>query len=463
MERLSGLDASFLYVETPTLHMHTLKIGVIDPSTVPGGYTFERVREELATRLHLLPPFRRRLVEVPLGLHHPVWIEDPDFDLGWHVRRIGCPPPGGSREFDQVVSDIASVQLDRSRPLWEIWVVEGLEGGRVGFVAKIHHALADGVAAAALLANVMTLSPEDIEPPPPTTPWVPEEVPSQTRLVADALRSIGRLLVALPALLGRTARGVGAVVRRRRTAAVSPPLPFSTPRTSFNTHLTRRRIFATTTLSLSDVRAVKDALGVTVNDVVLALSASSLRAYLDRRGQLPDRPLVAGVPVATGSLDRLSGNKVSNMFTALRTDLADPIERLHAIHEVTTAAKEVNNLLGADMLADWNEWTPPRLYAWFWRQYSKRGLASRHRPPINLVVSNVPGPRDPLYVAGGKLVALYSVGPILEGIGLNITVWSYLDQLNVSAIACPERVPDLHEVVEGFHDALAELQKAAAG
>src|ERR1700736_5075558 len=173
MQRLTGLDAGFLYMETPTLHMHTLKISVLDPSTVPGGYSFGNVKQELASRLHLLPPFRRRLVEVPFGIHHPVWIEDPDFDIDWHIHRIAVPAPGGQREFCDLISDIASRQLDRSRPLWEIWVVEGLEAGRVGFVAKIHHSVADGVAAADLLANVLSPDPEIHEPPPPAEPWAP--------------------------------------------------------------------------------------------------------------------------------------------------------------------------------------------------------------------------------------------------------------------------------------------------
>jgi diacylglycerol O-acyltransferase len=261
----------------------------------------------------------------------------------------------------------------------------------------------------------------------------------------------------------RTIGGIRAVSGRRRESDVHPPAPFTAPRTSFNTSLTRRRSFATTTLPLDEVRAVKSAFGVSINDVVLGLTAEVLRDRLEQQGELPDRPLVAGIPVATGNLDRLSGNAVSNMFTSLRTDIADPVERLHAIHEVTKEAKNLNNLLGADMLVDWNEWAPPKLYALFWRKYSQHGLASRHRPVINCVVSNVAGPRQPLYLAGARLVSLYSVGPILEGIGLNVTVWSYLDQLNVSAIACPEHVPDLAGLVESFNDALAGLSKHAAG
>src|SRR5438067_4124940 len=204
VERLTGLDASFLYNETPTLHMHTLKYSVLDVSTVPGGYDFARFKHELDRRLHLLPPFRRRVVDVPFGLHHPVWIEDPDFDLSYHVRRIGVPPPGGRAEMDAVIAAIASWPLDRSRPLWEIWMLEGLDGGRVGFLAKIHHTLADGVAAAAMLANVMVSSPDDVDPVPPVEPWRPERRPSRWRLLIDAVRDLLVALVRLPRLLRRT-------------------------------------------------------------------------------------------------------------------------------------------------------------------------------------------------------------------------------------------------------------------
>ncbi len=467
MERMTGMDAGFLYMETPTIHMHTIKAAIIDPATVPGGYTFERFREVLGERLHLLPPFRRRVVDVPLGLHHPVWIDDPDFDIDRHIRRVVLDPPAGRREMDAAIAAVASTPLPRDRPLWEIVVLEGMPDGHIGFVAKLHHALADGVAAAELLANVMDLEPEPPEPPVDAegaAAWTGEPLPSRWRLlwaaVADVLAGIGRL----PALIGRTLRSLLAVGRRRRGADVSPPVPMlDTPNVSFSTSLTPRRSFATTTLSLDEIRAVKSAAGVTVNDVLLALVAGSLRDYLLDRDELPATPLVAGVPVSTDRPDeirRLGGNKVSNLFTALPTHLSDPLARLDAVHEVTVAAKEVHNLLGVDMLADWVEYTPPRPYAWLARQYSRFRIADRHRPPINVVVSNVPGPREPLYIAGARLESIYSVGPVLENIGLNVTAWSYLDHVHVSAIACRDVIPDLPEIISGIERALVELQQA---
>lgn len=472
MERLSGLDASFVYNETASLHMHTLKYTVLDVRGVEGGFTVERLRHELERRLHLLPPFRRRLVEVPLGVHHPVWIEDPDFDLAAHVRRVGVPSPGGRREMDELIGEISSWQVDRRRPLWEVWVLEGLaddlddpaagppSGAKVGFLVKMHHAMADGVAAAALLANVMELEPDAVDPPPPVQRWRPDRVPTAWQLLVRAILDGAHNVRALPGLLLRTVTGMRAVGRRRKEAAVAPPMPIrDTARTPFNGALTPHRSFATADLPLESVKAVRAAFGVTVNDVVLALVADSLRRHLLDVGALPEKALVAGVPVASDAAGdvRLYGNKVSNLFTSLCTDVADPVERLHAIHEVTGAAKEFHTLLGVDMLADWSELFPPKPYTWFMRQYSRFNLADHHNPPINLVVSNVPGPRERLYIAGGELDAIWSVGPVVEGVGLNVTVWSYRDRVHVAAIGCREHWADLHVVTTGMVRALEDL------
>jgi WS/DGAT/MGAT family acyltransferase len=236
-----------------------------------------------------------------------------------------------------------------------------------------------------------------------------------------------------------------------------------TANTPFNGALTARRSFATAELPLADVRGVRAAFGVSVNDVVLALVAGSLRRHLLATGTLPARPLVAGVPVAADpTAGRLSGNRVSNLFTSLRTDLDDPVARLGAIHDVTAAAKEVQDLLGVELLADWITYTPPRPYAWLMRLYSRLRIAERHRPPLNVVVSNVPGPRQPLYVAGGRLAGIWSVGPILEGIGLNVTVWSYLDTVHVGVLGCRDHWDDLHVVTDGMTAALDELVAAGA-
>ena len=463
VERLPGVDAGFLYMETPTLHMHTLKIALVDVSTVPGGYSFERLQEELAARLHLLPPFRRRVVPVPLQVHHPVWVEDRDFDQTQHVRRDQVPAPGGMRQLEQLIGTLASTQLDRSRPLWEIHVCEGLADGRIAVVTKMHHALADGMAANALLANIMDLEP-DAERAPAGAPWRGEPTPRRRDLLRDAVRAWFHQLTWLPGLLLRTAKSVRAVIAHRRTSTVATPRPLlDTPRTSFNGAITARRSFATASLPLEDLKRVRAAQGVTLNDVVLGVVSGAMRTWLALHDEQPSAPLIAGVPVSTDSaaeVIRLTGNRVSNLFTSLHTDIDDPVERLRAISRTTAEAKVLQSTLGLDMLESWVQFTPPAPFNAFMRAYSRLRAANLHSAPFNLVVSNVPGPTVPVHIAGARLDELFSVGPILQGIGLNITVWSYLDRMNFSALACPDTLPDVEVLVAGLADALAELLRA---
>lgn len=477
MQRLSGLDAGFLYMETPSLHMHTLKVAVLAPPP-EGALPFEEMRAEIGRTLPRLPPLRRRLVEVPLRFHHPVWIDDPDFDLEYHVRRVVLPPPGDRRALEAAIGDLAGLPLDRDRPLWRMHVFEGLADGRLAVLVKIHHAVADGAAASALLANAMQVAGEPAPGEPPSEVWRPEPVPAASRLLADAFVDHLHQLAGLPGLLRRTVRGVAGLRTHRREAGVRPPLPvLHTPRTPFNTALTPHRAFATATVALDDARAVKQAFGVTLNDVVLAMVAGALRGMLLEWGELPDRPLVAGVPVAadpvTGpagaagsaaaaggarpSGPRLAGNRVSNLFTTLATDMADPVARLRAIHRVTAEAKVQQRLLGADTFAAWVQYTPPGPFSWVVRQWSRRRIADRMRPPINLVVSNVPGPVRQLEAAGARLDEIYSVGPVLEGIGLNVTVWSYRDRLHVGVLSCREALPEPAALAGRMGPALAEL------
>jgi len=457
MERMLGIDAAFLYMETPTAHMHTIKAALVEPAA-DAGDPVARLRADLGDRLHLLTTFRRRIVDVPLGLHHPVWIEDPDFDLDRHLKTIRLPSPGGPVEMDAAISDFASVPLARDRPLWEIALFEGFADGRIPVVAKIHHALADGVAAAAMLGSVLGAP---VSPPPV---WTPDSLPEASRLLADALRDHVGQIRRLPRLIRRTAGNLRRAARERGRASVAGPRPIlDTPRTIFNGALTARRAFVSTTVPLGDVKAIKDALGVTVNDVLLAMVAGSLRAFLLERNALPAESLVAEVPVATDppGARRVTGNRLSNIFTSLRTDLEDPVARIRAIHDVTQAAKALHQTLGPDLYESWSQYTPPRLFAGLMRFYSRQRLADRHRPPINVIVSSVPGPRTPLEWSSGRLAAIFSVGPIIEGAALNVTAWSYADQLHVGVLACPDLVPNVSEIAGGLSRELGRLGEAS--
>ena len=464
MERFTGPDASFLYMETPNVHMHTLKVAVVDlPFEVPYAEVFDMVRLAMEQRLHLVPRLRLRPVEVPGGLHHPMWMKDSHFKLGRHLFRTRIPAPGGQREMDQTIAEIASLQLPRDRPLWETWLLEGLADGGIVLVTKIHHALADGVASATMLGKVMDLSPESEADAASLPPWVPESVPPRKELVAAAVQDQEAHSGRMWPLLKRTARGGITVLRNLRHRAVDLPAPFSAPRTVFNRTLSPDRSFATASLPLAELKAVKNAARVTLNDVVMATVAGALDRFFEARGEVPTKPLVASIPMAVsdpGDAPREAGNRVTGLMTSLCTDVTDIGQRLQAIHDVMKQAKEVQRQLGAETALDWSEAAPAALYRWALGLYSQSGFADHLPPPANVIISNVRGPDHPLYVAGARLRKLYSVGPLVQGIGLNITGWSYCGELSLSLIADAETVPDPHVITDALRSSLDDLMQA---
>ncbi|MGH2684385.1 MAG: WS/DGAT/MGAT family O-acyltransferase [Actinomycetota bacterium] len=465
MQRLSGMDATFVHMETPDMHLHVVGTIVLDPSTMPGGYSVDTIKRVIAERIHLIPPFRRKLVIVPFNLGNPLWVDDADFDLDAHIHRIGVPAPYTMRELAEVVNDVASRPLDRARPLWEMWVVEGLEDGHVALVSKIHHCAIDGVTGADMMVHLFDLAPEGavIEPP---GEWRPETRPSDVKLLADAVASTVSQPVRLARMLVKTGQGLASAVqiqRNREDGRPGPTLPFTAPQTPFNGAITGHRAVAFGRASLEDMKLVKNAFGTTVNDVVLAASTMALRRWLIDHGGLPDKSLVASVPISVHgeTSDDAGTNRVSAMMVSLPILLDDPVEQLLAIHEDTKNAKEVHRALGADTLTGLAEFAPPRLLNQASRLYSRLNLADRHRPVHNLVISNVPGPPIPLYCAGGRVLATYPMGPILEGAGLNLTVLSNMGNVDFGAIACREMVPDLWDIATGFENGVDLLRKAA--
>ena len=333
MRRLSGIDTAFLYLETPTTHMQVQAVMVLDPSTVPGGYSFEKIKAHLASRLPQLPEFRRRLAFVPFDLHRPVWFDDPDFDLDYHVRHIAVPAPGRPEQLAEIIGDIAGRPLDRARPLWEFWVIEGVEHDAVVVVARMHHATIDGVSGSSLLTNILDLEPLPVDEQPIVNDWKPEHEPSDIELIEHALISRLRrplalgLALAMPNLL----RGAIGVTRARTSNRPSGGTPFDTGHTPWNAPLTPHRRVAFASVPLDEVKAIKNAFGCTVNDIVLATATGALRRYLDRYDVIPERPLLAACPVSvrndeTADID--SANKVSAMFVSLPTHLDDIDEQI---------------------------------------------------------------------------------------------------------------------------------------
>ena len=463
MQRLSGLDASFLYLETPSLHMHVSMAAVFDPSTVPGGYRFEKVRDLVSERLVRAPVFRRRLVEVPFRLGHPYWVEDTHFDIDYHMRRAALPSPGGIEELAEFVGDVCSRQLDRSKPLWEMHLVEGLADGRIAVVTKIHHCTIDGVSGAELLTELFDLESDPApRPVPDDLPRSSGGVPSDLTLLRQALLERTTRPLRITRLAWKTGKAFLDVRKVRQTSSGHSALPLTTPRTSLNQTVTPHRAVAFSTISLDDVKRVKNTLETTVNDVVLAVCTGALRRYLIDGDELPDDPLVVTVPVSVqGPTQHKSANKVSAMFVGLPCRIDDPVKRLLTIRDSTKGAKEEHKALGAEVLLDWAEHATPNVFSAAARAYTRFRLAEHHRPIHSLVISNVPGPDFPIYLGGAEMVAGFPLGPVMDGAGLNITVMSYRGVLNWGLMACRETVPAVARLATYIPEALEELLASA--
>ena len=458
MKRLNGVDALLLYSEAPEIHMHTLKIGILDVSGLDEEFSFELFRRVAQPRLLELTPLRYQLVDIPLRLHHPMWVQNDDIDFYYHLRSVTVPAPGGRRELDQLIGEIASTPLDRTRPLWEMYVAQGLVGDRVAVIHKVHHVLADGMASANQMAwAIQPFAPKLAD----TTIRTSTTERTPAGLLAAAGRDHLKQLRRLPSLAAETGVGVWKVRRRGRERGSHPELARNfAPPTSFINHVVSPvRRFATAPLALADVKETAKALGVTLNDVVLATVAGALRELLLRYDGVADSPLIAGVPVSYDtSPDRLMGNEFSYLTPSLPVHVEDPAERVRLTARSTRIAKENHDLLGPRLFADWLNYLPPAVAPAAFRWQSRRIESSLI---MNLTVSNVPGPRERGNFHGATISEIYSVGPLVAGSGMNITVWSYVDQLDVSVLTDDLTTEDPHEVTDALARAFIELRSVA--
>jgi WS/DGAT/MGAT family acyltransferase len=451
------MDAVFLYAETAEAPLHVMGALILESHGRGPREDFRRMRAQIARRLPALPILRRKLVEVPLALGRPVWSDDPAFDLDAHLYRTALPAPGGDDELFEAIARIAEVPLRRDRPLWEMWVIEGLAGGRFALVAKIHHSAVDGIGGALLMCALLDAD-RQVRPPRSAEVEPPHEfepAPSSAALFADAALALG----------AQPLRGAWQVLRsaapgaRLALASLSKrefPLP-SAPSTRLNGRVTSRRSVALGSVQLADVKRVKNAYAATVNHVVLAACAGALRRYLGAHGEVPHGPLIAAVPMALG--DRPSdglGNSLSVLLVRLPVHLEDPVERLRAAREASLDAMRTHELLG-NQLNDWIDLVSSPVLASAAQLYSKLGLTQLHRPVVNLVMSNVPGPTEPLYCAGSRVTACHPFGPIYDGCALNLTVMSYDGALAIGALGCPDTVPAVDEIPRAFEASVEEL------
>jgi diacylglycerol O-acyltransferase len=457
VKRLAGIDANFLYAETETTLMHTLKIGVFD-SPRAGVNVLAQLKLQVTHHARGLEVLRRRVVFVPFGLAHPVWITDANVDAERHVFHRRVASPGGAREMDSAIASIASTSLRRDRPLFEVWLLEGRSDGTLVVVVKLHHAVADGVASAAILSHIAS------DASAPTGSTSPD--PRRRRLLRDALAEKPRRAREFVRLLAKTARDF----RTARPESSEPraPKPFEADQTVFNGAMPSQRSMATARLpleSLKQVRRAASLLGerITLNDVYMTLAAISIRRYLAEIDESPVRHILASVPVSVrlrGGAGRTSGNHLSNFMTRLPMHVDAPLEVLSAVHADATIAKANQEALGERTMTAWAEYTPANLFRLALKAYSKYRVADRHRPPANLVLSNVRGPAQPIRLGGLRLRELYSVGPVLHGIGLNVTAWSYAGELGICMQSRGDLPLALHRLTDGMAVALTELRDA---
>jgi WS/DGAT/MGAT family acyltransferase len=484
MRQLTSLDAQFLAIEDGRNYGHVSGLAIYDPSSAPGGVlNAASVRETVAERLHLLPPFRWRLAEVPLGLDHPYWVDDERFDLEFHVRELALPAPGSDSQLSEQVARIFARQLDRSRPLWELYVIEGLAGGRVGVFTKIHHAAVDGLSGAEILSVLLDVSPEGryIQPPPATNrrgERVPSDLEMLGRGIAGLPRQPLRIAQRLPKtlanldmlptmrhlpgadLIASTTRRIGrGVSTRRDDGGVLEGRRLHAPRTRFQGSISPYRRIAYGSIPLTEVKAIKNAAACTVNDVVMATCAGAMRSFLIAHDELPPEPLVTMVPVSVRTPEQFGtfGNRVSTMIVELPTDEADPSARLQRMHETMRSAKERHQALPANLLQDANEIIPPALLARASRVTARLAVTRGLQAPTNLVISNVPGSPVPMFLAGARLEAQYPVSAIIDGVGINITVLSYRDQLDFGIVVDREMVDDAWDLIGRLKLAHEEL------
>jgi diacylglycerol O-acyltransferase / wax synthase len=482
MRQLTSLDAQFLALENQRQTGHVAGLAVFDTATASEGLDCAVVKRLLRERMSLLPPLRWRLVEVPLGLDYPYWADDPQFDLDYHVRELALPAPGTDAQLADQCARIMSRPLDRERPLWEFYVIHGLESGHTAVLTKIHHAVIDGMSGAEIMGILLDLSPEGRE--------VPEQgreeraggasgVEMVARSVAGLPRYPLRVLRSLPSavpnindtplralpgapVVGRLAGAVQGLVDRDRQRPVGRT--YKAPKTSFNGRVSPHRRVAFGELGLDEVKVAKKAHGVTVNDVVVSMCAGAVRRWLLQHDELPEEPLVAQIPVSVRSTDQSGtyGNRILLMAAPLFTNEADPVVRLHRTHDAMRDMKEHHRALPADLLQDANNFIPPAVFARASRLTLRLATTRAGRPNWNLVISNVPGPQVPLYMAGARMVANFPISVITDGMGLNITVMSYCGRMDFGLVSDRDQMPDVWSLMGWLREELDAIMPGAA-
>jgi WS/DGAT/MGAT family acyltransferase len=459
-DRLTGLDSSFLHLERDSAHMHVAGCAIFK-GTAP---THTELVEAIQSRLHLVPRYRQRLAFVPFGQGRPVWVDDPHFNVTYHVRHTALPHPGGEDQLMRMTGRVFSQALDRSRPLWEVWLVEGLTGGRFALLSKTHHALVDGISGVDIMTVLFDTSPEPMPVAPPDQEWVPRPLPTGAQLLADALleratvpaemaRGVRAALRGPRAVAGQIARSVGALGELALTGLQPAPA------TPFNVAIGPHRRFTWVRGDLAEFKAIKNALSGTVNDVVLTVVAGALGRYMRRHDQPTEElQLRAMIPVSVrADVERGAlGNRVAAMWAPLPVGITDPVERLRTISGSMEELKSSGQAVGAQVLTQLSGFAPPTIMSQAAR------LAARQRL-FNLVVTNVPGPQFPLYLLGRELESIFPMVPLTKNTALGIAIMSYNGQLNFGLSGDYDALNDIDRLADDLRESIEELVAAAGG
>lgn len=467
MQQLSGQDAMFLYMETLKTPMHLGGVYIFAPPE-NGQFNFNEFKEILSSRLHLSRIFRQRLVEVPLEMGHPYWVEDPDFDIEYHMTHVAIPKPGDMEALMKLSSHLLSRTMDRQHPLWRIIIAEGLDNagdiappGSFAMISMVHHAAIDGGSGAEIMGAILDMGPIPRQEKQPKKPWKPERIPTGLELAA---RSYGKVITSPFKLLGLVKDTVGGALdvasEILKNKENPPPFPFTAPKTLFNVQISHHRIFRGIEIPLSKVKALKNAVeGTTVNDVMLTICGGGLRKYLLGKNALPNKPLVAMAPISVRSdkAKKSMGNQVSAMLVSLETTVEDPVERLEYIHQSARSSKNYGTALSADKLM---ELVPSELAALSARLYTRTHIAELANPVFNLVITNVPGPPIPLYMSGAQMLHHYGMAPLMDGLGLLIVIFSYAGRVSLGVISCREIMPDIDDFMQFLEESVNEMEEA---
>ncbi len=464
LEAISGMDATFLYAETPTSPMHIGSVAVIE-----GSLDFDKFRATILSRIHTVPNLRKRLIYVPLSIDYPYWVDDPNFNIDMHIHHIALPKPGNWKALRKVANQIFSEPLDQSRPLWSFTFVEGLDNipqvpkGSVAVISKIHHVAVDGVGSTGLLSLLFDFTPET-RPIPEPKPYNPKPLPNELTIMLKSTMSFVEKPFKFPKLINEaiTASFKAGMLTRVQKAAL-PTAPFTAPPSPLNGIISAQRKWNTAILSLDRVKALKSIVKTTLNDVILGICAGALRKYLLEKDKLPIKPLVAMVPISTRTVseEKKQGNQISSMLVQLATNIEDPIECLETIHNNTLRGKTYQGAIGAKALANMAEAVPFGIANQAARLYSRFQISEMHNPVFNVTITNVPGPQFPLYLNGHKLLSVMGMAPIIDGMGLIITVFSYNGLITLSPTSDAKTMPDIDVFTRYLRESANELEAAA--